>query len=299
MTEVHDDGNRKEAGRRRSKNNGNSFGGVLLGLGIGWIALKYIDVSFDIFSYLLILAGTGIIASSVIFKQKDNIVGELAGGLIGGLVLAVIFSSIFGGTFIVPFGNSITGSGDLVTQTYDYEDFNAIDVSTGFSLEVTPGDEYSITVTIDDNALDRLEVSKSGDTLQIGLELGGYSNMNAIAKVTMPALNKLELSSGSHGDVSGFTSTNDFDLDLSGGSWVTIVGTAGDLTTDVSSGSHIDLSGFTVNDVDIEFSSGSHGSVYVGGTLDADINGGSHLTYYGNPNLGRIETQTGSTITPK
>ncbi len=73
MTEVHDDGNRKKAGRRRSKNNENSFGGVLLGLGIGWIALKYIDVSFDIFSYLLILAGAGIIASSVIFKQKDCI----------------------------------------------------------------------------------------------------------------------------------------------------------------------------------------------------------------------------------
>jgi len=299
MTEVHDNGNRKDAGRRSSKNSGSSFGGVLLGLGIGWVALKYINVSFDMISYLLILAGAGIIASSVYFKQRDNTVKELSGGLIGGLVLAVIFSSIFGGTFFIPFGNSITGSGDMVTQTFDYDDFNAIDVSTGFNLEVTQGDEYSITVSVDDNALDRLEVNKNGDTLSIGLDVGGYSNMNLIAVVTMPALDSLELSSGAHGDVSGFITTNDFDLDLTSGSWVKIDGTAGDLTADVGSGSHIDLSEFIVNDVDVELSSGSNGSVYAGGRLDAKVSGGSRLTYYGNPDLGRIETQTGSTITPR
>jgi hypothetical protein len=299
MTEVHDNGNRKDAGRRSSKKSGTSFGGVLLGLGIGWVALKYIDVSFDMVSYLLILAGAGIIASSVLFKQRDNTVKELSGGLIGGLVLAVIFSSIFGGTFLIPFGNSITGSGNMVTRTFDYEDFKAIDVSTGFSLEVTPGDEYSITVSVDDNALDRLEVSKSGDTLSIGLDMGGFSNMNLIAVVTMPALDSLELSSGAHGDVSGFTSTNDFDLGLTSGSWIKIDGTAGDLTADVGSGSHIDLSGFIVNDAAVKLSSGSHGSVYAGGRLDADVSGGSHLIYYGTPDLGTIETQTGSTITPR
>jgi hypothetical protein len=152
---------------------------------------------------------------------------------------------------------------------------------------------------VDDNVLDRLEVSKSGDTLSIGLEIGDFSNMNRIAVVTMPALDRLELSSGAHGDVSGFTTTNDFDLGLSSGSWVKIDGTAGDLTADVSSGSHIDLSGFIVNDVDVELSSGSNGSVYAGGRLDAKVSGGSRLTYYGNPDLGRIETQTGSTISPR
>lgn len=51
--------------------------------------------------------------------------------------------------------------------------------------------------------------------------------------------------------------------------------------------------------MDAKLGGGGFGSVYVGGRLDADLNGGSHLDYYGDPELGTIDTSTGSTITPK
>jgi len=282
-----------------SRSSGLGFGGVLLGVGIGWVVLNYVDVSFDIVPYLLIIVGIGIVASTVIFKQRSRTVTELTGGLIGGLFLAVIFSGVFGYTNIFPFGSGITGSGDIVTRTFDYQGFSVIEASYGFNLEVTQGNEYSITVSVDDNVVDRLKVSKSGDTLSIGLDPRTYERMNLVARITMPSLNNIEFSGGTQGDISGFTSTHDFDIALSGGSWATIVGSAGDLTIDASGGSHFDLSEFTVDDVDAELSGGSHGSVYVGGRLDADISGGSHLSYYGDPELGDIETSSGSTITPK
>ena len=275
------------------------FGGVLLGIGIGWVALNYLDVSFDVLPYLLILVGIGIVASSVLFKGQNRAMGELAGGLIGGLFLAVIFSGVFGLTNVFPFGNSITGSGDIVTKTFDYQDFDAIDASHGFSLDVTEGDEYSISVSVDDNVLDRLNVRKDGDTLKIGLDPGGYTRMNLVARVTMPSLNKIEFSGGTRGDISGFISTYDFEVDLSGGSWAIIDGSAGDLVIDASGGSHFDFSEFTVNDADVVLSGGSNGSVYVGGRLDADLSGGAHLDYYGDPELGTIETSSTATISPK
>jgi hypothetical protein len=141
-----------------SRSSGLGFGGVLLGVGIGWVAINYLDVSFDVFPYLLILVGVGIVASSVLFKGQNRGMGELAGGLIGGLFLAVIFSGVFGLTDLFPFGSDITGSGDLVTKTYEFQDFSAIDASHGFSLDVTEGDEYSISVSVDANVLDRLDV---------------------------------------------------------------------------------------------------------------------------------------------
>jgi hypothetical protein len=282
-----------------SRSSGLGFGGVLLGLGVGWMALRYVDVSFDIAPYLLIILGVGVIASTVFFKQQSRMVSELAGGLIGGLFLAVIFSGALGFTDIFPFGPGVTGSGDVVTRTFDYQGFTVIEAGYGFGLEVTQGDQYSITVSVDDNVVDRLEVSKSGDTLSIGLDPGSYNNMNLVARITMPDLNGIEFSGGSNGDISGFDSSHDFDVALSGGSWATIVGSAGDLEIDASGGSHFDLSEFTVDDVYAELSGGSHGSVYVGGRLDADISGGSHLDYYGNPELGDIETSSGSTATPK
>ena len=272
---------------------------MLLGLGVGWMFLRYVDISFDIVPYLLIILGVGVLASTVLFKQQGRMVSELVGGLIGGLFLAVIFSGAFGFINIFPFGSEITGSGDVVTRTFDYQGFTAIDTGNGFSLEVTQGDQYSITVSVDDNVVDRLKVSKSGDTLSIGLDPGSYNNMNLVARINMPALNGIELSGGSNGDISGFTSTHDFDVALSGGSWATIVGSAGDLAIDASGGSHFDFSEFTVDYVSVEMSGGSHGSVYVGGRLDADLSGGSHLDYYGSPELGDIETSSGSTATPK
>ena len=282
-----------------SRSSGLGFGGVLLGVGIGWVALNYFDVSFDVVPYLLILVGIGIVASSVLFKGQKRRMGELAGGLIGGLFLAVIFSGVFGLTNLFSFGSSITGSGDLVTKTFDYQGFSAIDASTGFSLDVTQGDEYSISISVDDNVEDRLNVRKDGDTLKISLDPGGYSRMSLIARVTMPSLNSLEMSSGAHGSISGFSSTHDFDLVLSSGSWATIDGSAGDLAIDASSGSHFDLSEFTADNVDAELSGGSFGSVYVGGRLDADLSSGSHLDYFGDPELGNIDTSSGSTITSK
>ena len=124
---------------------------------------------------MLILVGIGIVASSVLFKGQNRAMGELAGGLIGGLFLAVIFTGVFGLTDLFSFGSYITGSGDLVTKTFDYQSFSAIDASHGFSIDVTKGDIYSISVYVDDNVLDKLDVRKSGETLIIGLDSGSYA----------------------------------------------------------------------------------------------------------------------------
>jgi hypothetical protein len=275
------------------------FGGVLLGVGVGWLLFKYIGVSKDAFSYLLIIAGALIVISSLISRGRKNEISDLIGGIIGGLFIAVIFSSIFGFTSFFPFSSSITGSGDFVTRTYDYQDFNMIDASYGFDVEITYDEDYSITVMIDDNVVDSLDVDKSGNTLSVGLNLGSYSNVNPKAFITMPNLYGVELSGGSQCDVSGFTSAHDFELMLSGGSQANIMGTAGDLKLDASGGSQVFLKDFIVNDANVEFSGGSQGTIHVQGTLEVNLSGGSRLSYYGDPELGDIDVSSGSTLIPK
>jgi len=154
-------------------------------------------------------------------------------------------------------------------------------------------------VSIDDNVLDRLVVQKDGDRLKIGLKPGSYTNLNLDAVITTPTLNGVELSGGSHCDVTGVSSSNDFSVVLSDGSHVVIIGSAGDLRVDASDGSRIDLSRFEVASAMVVFSDGSNGSVYVDVKLDVDLSDGSHLDYYGDPVLGTIDLSDGSTITPK
>ncbi len=89
------------------------------------------------------------------------------------------------------------------------------------------------------------------------------------------------------------------DLDLSGGSHVDAVGSAGDLTVDASGGSTLDLEAFPVHDADIVFSGGSSGTISLDGTLNADASGGSRLWYVGSPDLGDIDTSGASSISKK
>lgn len=75
---------------------GIGFGGFLLGLGGGYYLFKYVDFTFDIISYLLILMGAGIIIGSLLSKGRKNPIGEVWGGFIGGLFFAVFLTQGFG-----------------------------------------------------------------------------------------------------------------------------------------------------------------------------------------------------------
>lgn len=279
-----------------SKSSGLGLGGVLIGFGIGWIAIRYLGASWNVVPYLLILAGIGVILSAMVFRQRENQMSELTGGVIGGVIIAVVFSSIFGFSNLFPFGGGITGSGNIISREFDYADFSVVDAGYGFNIKIVQDEYYSIVVSFDDNVLEYLEVSVSGDTLTVELEPGSYRLLSLDVVISMPSLDGLMLSGGSTGDVSGFSKLQGISLGLSGGSEVIIVGSASDLIIDASGGSRVYLSEFICDDAEINFSGGSNGSIYVTGTLDANLSGGSHLTYYGNPELRDISTSGGSTI---
>jgi hypothetical protein len=213
---------------------------------------------------------------------------------------------------------SLTGSGTVVTEEKTFSDFDKIDVSHGFKVDVSLGDTYRVVIRADDNVMEHVDVSKNGDTLKIGLKpRRSYQLKNTTleAEVTMPALAGLDLSSGSHVNIAGLQSAEDFDVnlssgshlrgdleagnadfDISGGSHLTLSGSAQDLKLDASGGGQIDLSDFPVVDANVEVSGGGGAIVNVSGRLDADASGGSHVTYVGNPTLGDIDTSGGASV---
>lgn len=213
---------------------------------------------------------------------------------------------------------SITGSGNVVTEEQPISDFDKVEASQGFKVDVSQGDTFRVVIRADDNLIEYVDVSKSGNTLRIGLKRNRsykLENTTLEAQVTMPRLAALDLSSGSHVTVTGFQSTDDFDadlssgsnlqgdieagdvnFDLSSGSGMTLSGSAQFMKLDASSGGQIDLSDFSVVDADVEMSSGGRATVNVSGRLDADASSGSHVTYVGNPTLGDIDASSGGSV---
>ncbi|MFC1993354.1 head GIN domain-containing protein [Chloroflexota bacterium] len=213
----------------------------------------------------------------------------------------------------------ITGSGNPITEDYNFSNFTKVEAHNGFQVELTKSSIFSIEITVDDNVIEDLEVSKSGDTLSIQLKgTRIYNSVTLRAVITMPDLYKVDLSGGSRASITGFSSSHDFSVelsggsrvsgdittananfDLSGGSRVDLSGSADDLAVHGSGGSQLDLETFPVDKADINLSGGSRATVNVNGTIDLNLSGGSRVTYVGEPTMGDIDLSGDSTISKK
>jgi len=251
-------------------------------------------------------------------KPRRKPIGTMTIALIV-IVVAVVIVGLLSTVFLLGGWHvgEVVGSGDLVTNQEFISDFTAVDAESGFNVEISQSNSYSVLVTTDDNIMDYIEVKKSGDTLMVGVKWG-YSlrSVTLDVEITMPELYSVDLSGGAKANLEGFIVTSDFsielsggsrltgefetsgdvDIDVSGGSPLSLNGVANDLKIDASSGSNLGLSHFKVHNVDIELSGGSHATINLDGRLDADLSGGSLLSYIGDATLGNIETTGGSEI---
>jgi DUF4097 and DUF4098 domain-containing protein YvlB len=87
---------------------GAGFGGFLVGLGVGWYLFRFLDFSFDILAYILILMGAGMIINALLSQEgRRSPLQGLFGGIIGGLILALFLTQGFGiiGEIFTEFGD--------------------------------------------------------------------------------------------------------------------------------------------------------------------------------------------------
>jgi len=212
---------------------------------------------------------------------------------------------------------SIASCGPISTRTYDFTDFTKVEIGSSFRFEVVQSDSYDVSITAPETLFSLVQVSKDGDTLRV-FQTGGMPPMGTHVKIMMPDLVAAKLSGSVKGSIKGFSSSHDFNLDVSGASNVSVSivagdatlkvsgaskvqldGSAKDIAVDVSGASTFNLSGFAVNDAKIVVSGASNAAINVMGRLDADLSGASKLSYIGEPTMGDISTSGASTISKK
>jgi hypothetical protein len=216
---------------------------------------------------------------------------------------------------------SLTGSGNVITLEKDYTDFDGVAVSHSFKVDIRQGEAFSVVIRIDDNLEKYLEVIKEDGTLKIGFKPDRSYDIGEVtteAAVTMPELTGVSLSFISHGTVTGFSSTQALDVNvsgvsslsgdieagdasfnISGGSQVTLNGSAEDVSINASGSSELDLTMFPADDADVHTSGSSQVTVHASGRLDAEASGSSRIYYLGDPTLGRTHTSGSASIERK
>jgi pectate lyase len=206
-------------------------------------------------------------------------------------------------------GEDRIGTGNLITRNFSFTNFTRVDIGPFFEALITQSDSFSISVIADDAlfdryiAFDQIHVSNAGNTLKIWVQAGsqGISRNFRLytlkINITMPYLEEMKFSGSAQGNVTGFTSSNDFKLNLHWGSNVTLQGSTDNITIYGSGSSQLELSNFQVHNATIKLIGGT--TVNIDGRLDADLSGGSHLWYIGNPILGDIKISESSTLEEK
>ena len=257
--------------------------------------------------------------------------------------IPIILAAVLTVVALLP-GCRVPGPGGTITEEKDVADITSVKVEGTFEVEITRSDSFSITISADENFYDYVAVSKEGETLRIYLNPRHTFTDFTLqartleAKITMPALHGLQLSGASKGTVSGFKSSDDFsldisgassvdlddiavgdvelivsgsskvtgnlnaddvELDISGASKVELQGSANILVLDASGASEVNLAGFTLNNATARLSGASEATLNVKGRLDAVLIDASRLYFEGNPTMGNISVSGASTIKHK
>ena len=67
--------------------------------------------------------------------------------------------------FSCTYFETIVGSGNLVEMRMGFSGFSKLDVDAPFDVTVIQDDDYSVTIMVDENIVDRVDITQSGSFL--------------------------------------------------------------------------------------------------------------------------------------
>ncbi len=233
----------------------------------------------------------------------------------------------------------IAGSGTLLTRNFENSGFTKVEIGYAFEAVISQEDSFTVEITLDDNLFEYLDISQSGETLTITMKPGNvFTNVTQRVIITLPDLERLELSGASQGNVTDFTSLHDIDFklsgasqmdisgvsspdiilelsgassidgsmtmtngsfDLSGASSITLDGSAQGIRVDASGASQANLDDFIILNARINLSGASDATVNISGQLTGDISGASTIYYIGDPTLIDVAESGASSVKPR
>ena len=225
------------------------------------------------------------------------------------ILILVIALMVSGCTNITPAEESnhlsIQGSGKLVSREFDFSGFDRVDAGLSFGLTIRQAEDFSVTLTADDNFIDYILIKQDASTLHLGYQPGYAYNVRGVSMhvdVRMPDLAGLALSGSSatrlvnvhsletfQAELTGSSALEgdlqsvDASFDLSGSSVVNLSGSAHQFTLESCGNSIANLEKFKVENAAINVSCNSITSINVDGQLDVDASQHAQVYYSGQP----------------
>ncbi len=305
---------------------------LMIGIGLvgiftqmNWMITDNLGRMANLWPVLLIVAGVGLI-----FRHRSPWIGAILGLI---LIAGVFVVGFAGAQLGLPsgvawisgisqfqfegVGETITGSGKLMTETRTVSGVSRVELMIDANLEIQQGSQESLQVTADDNILPVLQTNVVGGKLNIRYQ--PTMNVRGIHQpklvLTVKDLSSLRLSSSGTVTVGPLT-TGNFEIDLTSSCNLTIQGIQADkITANISSsgditiqgtanslGLHVSSSGnFQARDLQVQkatvsLTSSGDVTLWVIESLDVQLSSSGNVAYYGNPAISQNISSSGRLI---
>ncbi len=194
------------------------------------------------------------------------------------------------------------GSGKLVTENRGGGAFSKLDIAGPFNVTVKQDSITSVKITGDDNLMQKIKSSVSGDELLIKTESGVCPSGQIAVVIGVKNLSEIKTAGAINLNSDGKITAKDLELDFSGATTVDMALNADNVTTTGSGMTKLNLSGqaashkidfsgagevnaldFVVSKYEIQSSGAGNFKINVLNDLDVNSSGASDIQYRGNP----------------
>ena len=172
--------------------------------------------------------------------------------------------------------------------TFGYTDFTEVAVRNSFEVIIQEGSEFSVSITVDTEYADLIEVTQEGIRLKIGFREDFTGDIRATTLegiVTIPRLTAVEVFNSALVTVAGFTGSF-LEANLSGSAILEAPNNRIDFVGATLSGSSQlqfqDIAPLPSAHIELSGSSKATVNMINGGTLTGTASGSSSLFYYGD-----------------
>ena len=210
-------------------------------------------------------------------------------------------------------GKKVKGKGKEVTETREVGDYDEIQVSHIFKVEIVPGSEGTLTLEGEENLLDYVITDVSGGRLKITVERGIQlqpSRDSEGIRIQVPVedldevsvsgaadlmsehtfdFSRLRVKCSGAGEVEMAVRAEEVRVSASGAAKIRLEGSTDRLDVEGSGAANLRAYELQANEVNAEVSGASDVRVYAAEALDARASGAGNIRYKGNPE--RLEKQ--------
>lgn len=235
--------------------------------------------------------------------------------------ITIVGAAFFFGSCNVSFsGDSLSGNGNVKTETRNVGNFNAVKTSGSIDIEISQGDTYSVSVEDDENILPVIVTEVQGGTLNIHYKSNtSINNDHAKVHVTAPSLDKItssgsadimindvvknerqiEISVSGSGNIKGGVDAPKVFASIGGSGNVSLSGRTKDFEGKVSGSGDLNCGDLQSENATVSVSGSGNVHVFASVSLKARASGSGDVYYRGNPASPEIHTSGSGSVQPE